>query len=81
MELVTPLLLNGGTRTTGRLVYVNADGRNVWDDDGPDLLVEGIDCEVIPTDEEDEAPTLADPFTPDLHDIVNATLARTTVRG
>lgn len=26
-------------------------------------------------------PTLADPFTPDLHEVVNATLARTTVRG
>ena len=77
---MTPLLLNGGTRTLARLVCVNNDGRNVWDDDGPDLLVEGIDCEVIPTDE-DEGPTLADPFTPDLHEVVNATLARTTVRG
>lgn len=62
---MTLLLLNGGTRTTGRLVYVNADGRNVWDDGGPDLLVEGIDCEVVPSP---DGPTLADPFTPDLHE-------------
>ena len=69
---MTPLLLNGGTRTTGRLVYVNADGRNVWDDGGPDLLVEGIDCEVVRAPDE---PTIADPFVPDLHETVAATLA------
>lgn len=55
---LTPLLLtgahpNGPIRTLARLVYVNADGRNVWDDDGPDLLVEGIDCEVVREDTDD----------------------------
>lgn len=71
---MTPLLLNGGIRTTGRLVYVNADGRNVWDDGGPDLLVEGIDCEVVPSPDE---PTIADPFVPDLHEHVRRTTETT----
>lgn len=53
---MTPLLLNGGTRTLARLVYVNSDGRRVYDDDGPDLLVEGIDCEVVREDEDEPDP-------------------------
>ncbi len=64
---MTPLLLNGGTRALARLVYVDADGRNVYADAGPDLLVEGIDCERLP----DLEPTLADPFVPGLHDVLH----------
>lgn len=61
-------------RHAARLRAMDRDEREAWCERKPHIRVLAQTMGL-------KGPTLADPFTPDLHDIVNATLARTTVRG
>ena len=47
------LLLNGGFHTDADPIGLDRAGRRVWDDGGPGLLVEGIDCEPEPEDDDE----------------------------
>lgn len=50
------LILNGGARIDAELVGTDRNGRRLYDDGGPNMLVDGLDCEPEPEDDDDPFP-------------------------